>query len=152
MKNQIKFLSLVLFLFIGSQKVNAQQVASNDIQEIQINGLPTYNLSEEKVAKIESTILSEGSYTFNNGEKDVLVTIKNGYYTESYSQNEFIKAKIKWHSKNEYKLVVTEINKKDLPFKIGTELNTKIVEVKGNRYYYESELEGLTWTGKFRKN
>ena len=152
MKNQIKFLSLVLFLFIGSQKVNAQQVASNDIQEIQINGLPTYNLSEEKVAKIESTILSEGSYTFNNGEKDVLVTIKNGYYTENYSQNEFIKAKIKWHSKNEYKLVVTEINKKDLPFKIGTELNTKIVEVKGNRYYYESELEGLTWTGKFRKN
>ena len=152
MKNQIKFLSLVLFLFIGSQKVNSQQVASNAIQDIQINRLHAFNISEEKGDKIESTILSEGNYTFNNGEKDVLVTIKNGYYTESYSNNQFIKAKIKWLSKNEYKLVVTEINKKDLPFEVGTQLNTKIVEVKGNRYYYESELEGLTWTGKFMKN
>ncbi|AUC85596.1 hypothetical protein CW731_09985 [Polaribacter sp. ALD11] len=153
MKNEIKTLGLVVLLFIGSQNTSSQEVASNSIRDYEIARLNTFNVSEEeeKEETIKNTVLSEGKYTFDNGKKEILVEIKDGYYTEYYTNNEFVKAKIKWTSESEYKLVITEINKQSLPFGVGTILNTKISRVKGNRYYYDSNLEGLTWSGKFIK-
>lgn len=146
MKKEIKALGIVLLLLVNFQSVNSQEVASNSIQNLQINN---YEIDQED--QIENTILNEGIYTFDNGKNEVLVEIKDGYYTEYYSDNQIVKAKIEWVSENEYNLVITKINKKNLPFGPGTTLNTKILKVKGSRYYYESNLEGLTWSGKFIK-
>lgn len=154
MKNTIKILSLVLIaVFVNFQEVVSQEVAISIFPNLNTNRLDAYNISNESEDEIksESTILSDGTYTFDNGKKEVLVEIKNGYYTEHYANNEFIQAKIKWVSKTEYNLVITKINKKGIPFGAGTLLNTKISKVKGSKYYYESNLEGLTWTGKFNK-
>ncbi|TXD49797.1 hypothetical protein [Polaribacter sp. IC073] len=154
MKKVVKTFSLAVIVFFSSQNLISQEVAANySNQNLQINRLDTFNISEddENVEKIQSTLLNEGKYTFDNGEKDILVEIKDGYYTEYYPNNEFVKAKIEWTSKSEYNLIITEINKKGLPFGEGTILNTKISRVKGSRYYYESNLEGLTWSGKFIK-
>ena len=146
----------VLLLFIGIQTGVSQEVASNYSKEIQLNKFRMFEKAEatgtaKKEVVITNTVLTEGTYTFDNGKKEVLVEIKNGYYTEHYANNEFIKAKINWVSKQEYNLVITEINKKGIPFGEGTILNTKISKVKGNRFYYESNLEGLTWSGRFIK-
>jgi hypothetical protein len=147
MKNIIKIMSLMLFLCVHSQEANSQEANSNtkNLQAVRLNET---NFIE---SKIEETVLSEGEYTFDNGKNNILVEIKDGYYTEHYANKEFIKAKLKWVSKYEYNLIITEIHKKGLPFVAGTILNTKIFKVKGNRFYYESNLEGLSWTGKFIK-
>ncbi|AUC85595.1 hypothetical protein CW731_09980 [Polaribacter sp. ALD11] len=150
MKNEIKTLGLVVLLFIGSQNIASQELASNSLQNTQIDRLDTFNVSEEDEKEV-NFVLSEGKYTFDNGKKDVLVEFKDGYYTEYYTNDEFVKAKVNWISENEYNLVITEINKKGLPFVEGTTLNTRISRVKGSRYYYKSNLEGLTWSGKFIK-
>ena len=149
MKNLITVFS-ILFLFIGSQKVISQKVVSNNTK--QLNKLGYFeNSYSKKLVTSKNAILSEGKYTFDNGEKDIFVEVKDGFYTEHYANNEFIKAKIRWVSTYEYNLIITEISKDGVPFDAGTVLNTKIVKVKGNRYYYESNLEGLTWSGKFIK-
>lgn len=140
-------MSLTLFLFVNTQKATSQEANLNTKN-------PQAVLSNESnfiENKIKETVLSEGEYTFDNGKNNILVEINKGYYTEHYANNEFIKAKLKWISKYEYSLVIIEIHKKGLPFVAGTILNTKIFKVKGNRYYYESNLEGLSWTGKFIK-
>ena len=147
MKNVLKITSLILFLCINTQKITSQE-ANATTKNLQAARSTEANFIENK---IEDTILSEGEYTFDNGNKNILVEIKDGYYIEHYPNNEFIKAKLKWVSKYEYNLVITEMHKKGLPFVAGTILNTKIFKVKGNRFYYESNLEGLSWTGKFIK-
>jgi hypothetical protein len=147
MKNVLKITSLILFLCINTQKITSQE-ANSTTKNLQAARSTEANFIENK---IEDTILSEGEYTFDNGNKNILVEIKDGYYIEHYPNNEFIKAKLKWVSKYEYNLVITEMHKKGLPFVAGTILNTKIFKVKGNRFYYESNLEGLSWTGKFIK-
>ncbi|WP_405610974.1 hypothetical protein [Polaribacter sp. Asnod1-A03] len=108
------------------------------------------NLNQQKVLETEK-YLQDGKYKYCTEKCDVIVEIKDNFYTELYPNNEFIKAKIKWTTKEEYKLVITEIQKNDLPFEIGTIMNTKIVRKKGNTFYYESNLEGLSWSGKFEK-
>ena len=147
MKNIIKIMSLTLFLCVNSQRATSQE-ANSKTKNLQAVLSNESNFIEKK---IKETVLSEGEYTFDNGKNNILVEINEGYYTEHYANNEFIKAKLKWISKYEYNLIITEIHKKGLPFVAGTILNTKIFKVKGNRYYYESNLEGLSWTGKFIK-
>jgi hypothetical protein len=157
----MKFLSIAVLLFAGTQGAVSQEVASNFNENRQINTFDVFDISEpaeeiEETKKTETydasnALLSEGAYTFDNGDKKISVEIKDGYYTEHYANNEFIKAKINWTSKSEYNLVITEIQKKNLPFVAGTIMHTKIVRVKGNRYYYMSSLKGLTWEGKFVK-
>lgn len=149
MKNKLNILVVVMLLLLTPQKVISQDVAMNSTRDLQNSNFITYDISEESIE--ENALLKEGEYTFDNGNNKVLVVIKDGYYTERYSKNEFIKAKMTWTSKDEYNLVISVINKKNLPFGIGTKLNTKITKVKGDKYYYESNLEGLTWSGKFKK-
>lgn len=95
--------------------------------------------------------ITDGKYKYSNATCDVIVEFNNDIYMEYYPNNEFIMAKIKWISKKEYILEIIEIQKEDLPFSIGTNMKTKIVKNKGNFIYYESELQGLTWSGKFEK-
>ncbi|AQS94296.1 hypothetical protein BXQ17_09575 [Polaribacter sp. BM10] len=98
---------------------------------------------------ITNDYMQDGTYKYCNDTCDVIVEIKNDVYTEFYPNNEFIKAKIQWINRKEYKLVITEIKKSDLPFGIGTIMKTKIVRKKGSTFYYESNLQGLSWSGKF---
>lgn len=77
-----------------------------------------------------NTILENGTYSYKLGSKEVIVSIKNGYYTETYANNEFIKAKIDWLTENQYTLTIVDLNKENLPFKEGTKLTTKITKVK----------------------
>ncbi|SHM88220.1 hypothetical protein [Polaribacter sp. KT 15] len=101
-----------------------------------------------------NTILENGTYSYKLGSKEVIVSIKNGYYTETYANNEFIKAKIDWLTENQYTLTIVDLNKENLPFKEGTKLTTKITKVKGNQYFYKSDLidtHKASWTGKFKK-
>jgi hypothetical protein len=104
-----------------------------------------------KEEKSLNTLLKEGVYTYKLGSNDIKVVFKDNYYTEYHPNNEFIKAKVNWSSENEYTLTIVKIKKDNLPFKEGTELKTKITKVKGDKYYYESDLGSSTWDGKFKK-
>tara|TARA_R110002049_G_scaffold74988_9_gene193190 strand:- start:2172 stop:2660 length:489 start_codon:yes stop_codon:yes gene_type:complete len=154
MKNKAKLVGLFLLALVNSQNIASQDVAMNNGRD-EVNTENIYNLyvgeSSEEEVEVKNTALEEGKYLYQSGNKNVLVVIENGYYTEYHENNEFIKAKIKWSSENEYKLVITEIKKENLPFGVGTKMDTKIVRVKGARFYYESNLQGLTWSGKFLK-
>lgn len=146
MKNLHIILGLVLLVSLNSQSFWSQNLAINtNLKKTSVNNFIPKN------KKAVNTILTEGNYTYVCKGKEVLVKIKDGYYKENYENNEFIEAKINWISENEYSLTITDINKKNLPFKKGTQLNTKIIKVKNNKYYYESNLNGLTWTGNFKK-
>ena len=156
MNNKAKLLGVLLFSFLlNTQTAISQDIAMNTNTELNNKNLHSIYLNTKSKVKEEVTIknkvLDEGKYFYQNGNKEVLVVIEDGFYTEYHENNEFIKAKIEWSSKNEYKLVITEIKKKNIPFGVGTKMDTKIVRVKGSRFYYESNLQGLTWSGKFMK-
>jgi hypothetical protein len=137
MKNLFKIFGLVLIVSLNSQSFFSQGETATNFE----------TKSKQKVEKI----LTEGNYTYLYKGKEVSVEIKDGYFKEKHENNEFIKAKIKWISENEYSLTITDIKKQNLPFKRGTLLKTKITKVKNNEYYYESDLNGLIWTGKLIK-
>lgn len=156
MNNKAKLLGVLLFSFLlNTQTAISQDIAMNTNTELNNKNLHSIYLNTKSKVKEEATIknkvLDEGKYFYQNGNKEVLVVIEDGFYTEYHENKEFIKAKIEWSSKNEYKLVITEIKKKNIPFGVGTKMDTKIVRVKGSRFYYESNLQGLTWSGKFMK-
>ncbi len=112
------------------------------------------DLTPKKISKYTTSVkkaLDNGKYKYCTSSCDVIVEIKGDSYTEYYPNEEFIKANIKWVTKDEYKLIITAIEKKGLPFNVGTIMTTKIIRTKGNTHYYESHLDGLTWSGKFIK-
>ena len=100
--------------------------------------------------RIEKSI-EDGKYKYCNATCDVIVEFKNNIYVEYYPNNEFIKASIKWLSNDHYRLTIVDIQKEGLPFGVGTTMKTKIVRRKGDFIFYESELQGLTWSGKFER-
>ena len=152
MKSKLTILCITAVLSLCSQKLISQNLVFISTKNLQAKAyITSEEATKNKKPITNNVVLTEGTYTFNNGKKEVLVSIKNGYYTEHYANNEFIKAKLKWISKYEYALIITEINKTGVPFSAGTLLNTKIFKVRGNKYFYKSNLEGLTWTGKFIK-
>ena len=148
-KTTIKTQIFIAFFFLGLSTFFAQDVAmnSNELELFETD----YKTDPEDKEVIKETSLEEGKYAYTSKGKEVIVEIKDGFYTEYHGENEFIKAKINWSSENNYKLVVTEIQKENLPFKEGTVMETEIIKVKGDKFYYESNLEGLTWSGRFRK-
>lgn len=152
MKSKLTILCITAVLSLCSQKLISQNLVFISTKNLQAKAyITSEEATKNKKAITNNVVLSEGDYGFNNGNKEILVTIRDGYYTECYGNNEFIRAKLKWISKYEFNLIITEINKKGLPFLPGTLLNTKIFKVRGNKYFYKSNLEGLTWTGKFIK-
>ncbi|WP_299062617.1 hypothetical protein [uncultured Polaribacter sp.] len=151
MKSKIlKLTCTALIIFFGFQTLQAQQsdVASNETSNYYQTELPNSN---SKSLEIKETLLEEGKYVYSSKGNEVIVEIKDGYYTEYHANNEYIKAKIEWSAENKYTLEIIDINKDNLPFEVGTKMDTEIVKIKGTRIYYESNLEGLTWSGKFRK-
>ncbi|MCI2229894.1 hypothetical protein MC378_12015 [Polaribacter sp. MSW13] len=144
MKNTIKTFGIAILFLATTINFYSQDIAmTTSERDTQV----TY--SSDTV--ITNTALKEGTYTYRLGSNDVIVSIKGDYYTEYYPNNEFIKAKINWTSEDEYTLTIVDLKKKNIPFKAGTTLNTKITKVKGNKYYYKSDLQDLSWTGKFKK-
>ena len=72
MKNVLKITSLILFLCINTQKITSQE-ANATTKNLQAARSTEANFIENK---IEDTILSEGEYTFDNGNKNILVEIR----------------------------------------------------------------------------
>lgn len=105
---------------------------------------------DNNIDRTEKSI-KDGKYKYSNASCDVIVEFKNNTYTEYHPNKEYIKAKIKWLTEHHYMLEIVEIQKKDLPFGVGTKMTTKVVRKKGNFISYESNLQGLTWSGKFVK-
>lgn len=102
-------------------------------------------------SKVVNKALEDGKYFYDNSVNKIIVEINGDEYKETYPNNEFIKAKIKWVTNNSYKLVITEIKKPNLPFKKGTKLKTEIVKIKGNKHFYKSQLADRNWSGKLIK-
>lgn len=103
---------------------------------------------DNNIDRTEKSI-KDGKYKYTNASSDVIVEFKKNTYTEYHPNKEYIKAKIKWLTDHRYMLEIVEIQKKDLPFGVGTKMTTKVVRKKGNFISYESNLQGLTWSGKF---
>ncbi|WP_435414955.1 hypothetical protein [Polaribacter aestuariivivens] len=143
MKNLFKSSVLILLLNIALQ-TSAQDVAYNDVK-----GVPFIKPLKTKV--VENKSLEDGKYTYDNSIHKVIVEIEEDTYTEFYPKGEYIKAKMVWLSENEYELEIVDINKKNLPFKVGDKLTTTIQKNRGKRYYYESAYEDRSWTGKLTK-
>lgn len=146
----LKFTGTALIVFLGLQTLKAQNsvVASNFRNNYYQSSLQN---SKNSSLEIKETLLEEGKYVYTSKGNEIIVEIKDGYYTEYHTNNQYIKAKIEWSAENKYSLEIIDINRDNLPFEVGTKMDTKIVKIKGSRIYYESNLQGLTWSGKFRK-
>lgn len=147
MKNKVTALGTALLFLATTINFYCQ-----DIAMINIDKTSTEIYSNE--TEVANTVLKNGTYTYKLGANDIIVSIKGGYYTEYHPNDEFIKAEINWTSESEYTLTIVDLKRKNIPFKEGTTLNTKITKVKGDKYYYRSDLLNSgdsSWTGKFRK-
>ncbi|MDX6745347.1 hypothetical protein SHK09_00975 [Polaribacter sp. PL03] len=147
MKNRINALGIATLLLATTINLYSQNIAMVHVPE---------NATEQYSEDFDSAniALKDGNYTYKLGSNDISISIKDGYYIENHPNNEFIKAKIDWTSADEYTLTIVEINKKDIPFRKGTMLNTKITKVRGDKYYYKSDLldsHNSSWTGKLKK-
>ena len=144
-----KALNFVVFLFLiffNSQiSFSQERVRSNMINTYS----KTYTLAKSVV--VESPILKDGEYTYKFKEKEILVEFKNGYYYEYHPNKEYIKAIIDWESKYKYKLIIVDMEKRNVPLKIGSELTAEIIKIEGNQYFYTSVLNNKTGNGSFKK-
>ena len=141
MKKLFKHL-IILITLSATSNAFSQDLAYNNVN---------HDINSPKKSTTTSKALEDGNYFYSKNTNKVLVEIKGDTYTEYHPNNEFVKAKIKWTSSSSYKLIITEINKPNLPFKKGTELKTEIVKKKGKKFYYKSELAKRNWTGKLIK-
>lgn len=108
-----------------------------------------YSVSNNIV--IKNAVLEDGMYTYKFRKDDILVEIKDGIYYEYHPKNEFIKAKIDWISEYEYKLIIIDIERRGVPFKVGDKLTAEIVKIKNNEYFYTSRFNDKTGKGSFKK-
>ena len=108
-----------------------------------------YRLSNNVV--IKNAILMDGKYTYKFKERDILVEIKGDTYYEYHPEKEFIKAKIDWLSEYEYELTIIDMEKRGVPFKIGSKLSATITKIEGDKFFYTSRLKDKTAKGSFIK-
>lgn len=108
-----------------------------------------YRLSNSVV--INNAILSDGKYTYKFKKRDILVEIKDGFYYEYHPNKEYIKAKIDWLSEYEYSLTIIDMEKKGVPFTVGSKLKATITKIEGNQYFYNSTFNNKTGNGSFKK-
>lgn len=100
----------------------------------------------------DCSILKNSSFTYRVAKNNVLVEFKDNEYIEYHLDKKYyIKSKIEWESDCEYNLVIKEVTLPNFPFKEGTKLHIIITQVKGNRVYYTSSMQGRTWDGKMKK-
>ncbi|MEO9571798.1 MAG: hypothetical protein ABJH82_11330 [Polaribacter sp.] len=143
--------SLKSAIFLLLISLNYHTSFSQDLaQSIHLKPLSKmYSISKNIVVK--NAVLEDGMYTYKFRKDDILVEIKNGIYYEYHPKNEFIKAKIDWISEYEYKLIIIDIEKRGVPFKIGDQLTAEIVKIKNNEYFYTSRFNKKTGKGSFKK-
>ncbi|WP_298882852.1 hypothetical protein [uncultured Polaribacter sp.] len=148
MKSTNTLRSVIFLLFIS---FNFQTSFSQDLaQSIYLKPVSKmYSISNNIV--VNNAILEDGKYTYKFRENDILIEIKNGIYYEYHPKNEFIKAKIDWISEYEYKLIIVDIERRGVPFKVGDELTAEIVKIKGDEYFYTSRFNNKTGKGSFKK-
>ena len=142
-------LKCVIFLLLIS--FNYQTSFSQDLaQSIYLKSYSNVFAVSNTVV-IKNAILEDGKYTYKFNRKDILVEIKNGIYYEYHPNKEYIKAKIDWISEYEYKLTIVDMEKRGVPFKVGSELTSKITKVEKDEYHYTSFFRNKTAKGSFRK-
>ena len=100
---------------------------------------------------IKNAVLTDGKYTYKFKNRDILVEIKDGFYYEYHPKKEYIKAKIDWLSEYEYQLIIIDMEKRGVPFTVGSKLIAKITKIKGDEYFYTSRLNNKTGNGSFKK-
>lgn len=144
--NTLKFvLTLCLISFIFQTSFSQERVRSNMINSYS----KMYTLAKSVV--VENPVLKDGKYTYKFKDKKILVEIKNGYYYEYHPDKEYIKAVIDWKSEYQYKLIIVDIEKRNVPLKVGSELTAEIVKIDGNKYFYTFRLNNKTGNGSFTK-
>ncbi len=148
MKNTIPIKCVIVFLFIlfSSQKTFSQDLAyTNYFKPLS----KVYKVSNN--VAIKNAVLEDGKYTYKFRKNTILVEIKNGFYYEYHPKKEYIKAKIDWISEYEYRLIIIDIEKRGVPFKVGSELTAEIIKIKGNEYFYSSRFKNKIGSGSFKK-
>ena len=137
--------TLFLISFIFQTSFSQERVRGNMINSYS----KMYTLAKSVV--VENPVLKDGEYTYTYKEKQVSVEIKDGYYYEYHPEKEYIKAVIDWKSEYQYKLIIVDMEKRNVPLKVGSELTAEIVKIDGNKYFYTSRLNNKTGNGSFTK-
>jgi hypothetical protein len=97
-------------------------------------------------------ILKDGTFTYRNSKKEVLVIFKDKKHVEYHDNKKyFIKSNIEWVSDCEYYLIIQESSLPNFPFKMGTKLHIVVNKVRGEKVYYTSSLGGRSWEGRLTK-
>ncbi len=144
--NALKSVVFLLLISLSTQTTFSQDLAQSIVLKPYSK---MYAMSNHVV--IKNAILEDGKYTYKFKERDILVEIKDGFYYEYHPKKEFIKAKIDWITEYEYKLTIVDIEKKGVPFKIGSKLVAEITRIKGQEYFYVSHFNNKTGKGSFKK-
>lgn len=138
---------LLFFLFFFSFQTTFSQDLAQSIALRPFSKM--YGMSN--TVAIKNAILANGKYTYKFKNRDILVEIEDGFYFEYHPKKEYIKAKIDWLSEYEYKLTIIDMEKRGVPFTVGSKLTAKITKIKGDEYFYTSRFNNKTGSGSFKK-
>ncbi|MCL7752700.1 hypothetical protein [Polaribacter sp. Z022] len=145
-RKQLIFITLLILI-----SFNYQTSFSQDIAQVSYFKTDAKIYSIGNDLEVKDVVLEDGKYTYNFRKKEILIEIKDGFYYEYHPNNKYIKAKIKWLSKYEYKLVITDIELNGSSFKVGQELTSEITKIRNNQYFYNSRFKNKTYKGSFIK-
>ena len=148
MKNKKQFIFITLLILIS---FNCQTSFAQDIAHVSFFKTKPKAFSNSNIIDLKNVALEDGKYTYNFLKKEITIEVKDGYYYEYHPKNQYIKAKIKWISEYEYKLIIVDMELNGAPFKIGNELTSEIVKIRNNKYFYVSRFNNKSYKGSFLK-
>ncbi|KGL62256.1 hypothetical protein [Polaribacter sp. Hel1_85] len=144
--NALTYVTLLLLISFNFQTTFSQDLALNNYLRPSSKSFSIHNR-----VIVENPVLKDGSYTYKFREKNISVEIRDGFYYEYHPKKEYIKAKIEWITEFKYKLVVVDIEKRNAPLKVGSELISQIIKIKEDEYFYTFRLNNKTGKGSFKK-
>jgi hypothetical protein len=99
----------------------------------------------------DCSIMRNGKFRYMADNEEVIVTMNDSSFTETYRDGNFIKAQVEWLSECEYNIIITKVNAPGMMYKPGDEINVRINRVEGKNIYYTATINRLKWEGKFTK-
>ncbi len=94
--------------------------------------------------------LHRGTFTYGYADDVVKVVFKKKKHIE-YHGKYYIKSKLVWVNDCEYNMTMKKVTIPDFPFGKGDVMNVKINKVEGDKIYYTSTVNGLSFEGMFTK-
>ena len=136
--------------FIETYAISQFHLASQQYPSVRIRGrLPiTMNLGIA-VTKQSPLLLSVLNKWIDHMSLERRYELAENWYLENAYY--FARTKIDWISEYEYKLTIIDLEKKGVPFKVGSELTSKITKVEKDEYFYTSFFRNKTAKGSFKK-